>query len=426
MEYSFSSYVAIQEAMDNLNENKDAMALIKTFDGTSKNARGSFVSKAVSDLGMNSTTAGAYWQRNKKYAVGTPAIPGAAHAPTVAPKLSSDGMLKSIQTDTAKWVAAGQRALPQKAVKIGPLSLQTLTSTISVSGYFFGVENSKNGHMTGWVVFPDEGYVNKIWDNTRPVMKAEHLDDKMYAELRKSIPMIGDDLGIMSAGMMKIVQTAHETFQRNQDAGTTTAKLAASKAKDPWTKSVVKAYQTWLDAGQKVTNLEGNPTQDGYASTDGGGHQGKSYRFGLMNETAYRFVGVSVFPDEGYAFATDSKGKRSLPQRLTSELAKDLTDKIKNLGVALGLDTHAMLTALKRTQDNVENDAKAAKAAEADIKKFSILADVAMKKADEFCATAQRLDSQVQDENFGRSVVFQIGELRKSVAKWKETTKNTK
>lgn len=104
MEYNFHEYTAVRNEMNILAENKEAMALIKTFDGTVKSSRGTFIAKAVSDLGMNATTAGAYWQRNKKFAIGQDATTLGGHWQKVnqankdathAPSMAAMALLKT-------------------------------------------------------------------------------------------------------------------------------------------------------------------------------------------------------------------------------------------------------------------------------------------------------------------------------------------
>lgn len=85
--------------INRLDENAKAMALIKTFDVTEKGARGRFIAAAVK-MGMKATTAGAYWQRNKKYATGRAGDEGQADGRTW-------GLPRNIPPEPGKWRVTG-------------------------------------------------------------------------------------------------------------------------------------------------------------------------------------------------------------------------------------------------------------------------------------------------------------------------------
>ena len=349
MEYNFNEYVAVQSEIEVLAENKEAMALIKTFDGTAKNSRGAFIAKAVSDLKMNTTTAGAYWQRNKKYAVGTPGTPTAAHAPSVhAPSMAAMALLKTFnhkdEGAKAEFISA---------------AVSTLKMTDEeASGFWqrnFVVANAK----------------------TRPT-----------AAVKDTGPVGKDNL----------------------------SRAAAAKIKE------------WTAAGQKFLKLDGVLRQDsdGYMSRDGFGPQGRSYRFGIYNTQKYIMVGVVLFPNERYAYFTDGEGKRSQPEIVTKEFAKELTTKVKNLGDALGMSSASMVTMINNTADKTVDAAVAAKGAAGDIKKFSTQADAVEKAMYDLDAIAQRIGPHLMDEHFASSVRYYAAELRKNLAGWKANTQKTK
>lgn len=436
MEYNFNEYVAVQSEMEVLAENKEAMALIKTFDGTAKNSRGAFIAKAVSDLGMNATTAGAYWQRNKKYAISQDASALGGHWQKVnqankesgaSSKLSSDSMVKTIQNDTASWAKQGRHAIPQSAVRMPSMTLETPSSSTKATGYFIGVENSSSGNKTGWVVFPDEGYVNKIWDNTRPVMKSMAMDNRTFDEVSKSVSLIGSYLKINAAPMMMLIKQAHESFLHDQKSDL--AKADGATAKDAWSKSLLQAYRDWVSSGQKVSLLDGRYLEsqgDGYMSLDGGGYQGRPYRFGAYNSNTYRLLGVVLFPKEGYAYYTDKDGKRCQPAIVTKEFAKELITKVRNLGEVLDISPDSMISSINSTANRIEAESIAAKGAIGDVKKYCAMADSIIKDLLELEKLASVINPHVKNDALSRVVSYQSSEMRKNLTATKQWANDLK
>lgn len=357
MEYNFNEYVAVQSEIEVLAENKEAMALIKTFDGTAKNSRGAFIAKAVSDLKMNATTAGAYWQRNKKYAIGQDATTLGGHWQKVnqankdatrAPSMAAMDLLK-----TFNYKDEGAKAE----------FISVATSTL----------NMTNEEASGF------------WQRNFVVANAK---TRPTAAVKDTGPVGKDNL----------------------------SRAAAAKIKE------------WTAAGQKFLKLDGVLRQDsdGYMSRDGFGPQGRSYRFGIYNTQKYIMVGVVLFPNERYAYFTDGEGKRSQPEIVTKEFAKELTTKVKNLGDALGMSSASMVTMINNTADKTVDAAVAAKGAAGDIKKFSTQADAVEKAMYELDAIAQRIGPHLMDEHFASSVRYYAAELRKNLAGWKANTQKTK
>lgn len=449
MEYNFNEYVAVQSEIEVLAENKEAMALIKTFDGTAKNSRGAFIAKAVSDLKMNTTTAGAYWQRNKKYAIGQDAttlgghwqkvnqankdaaavVTPPAHKPARSAKTSNVDVASAVRSDVADWGRIGQKALPQNGVTMGPLVVETSSTTTKATGTFYGVKNGTTGNYTGWVIFPTEGYASKIIDNVRPVAPSMPVNKTLHDGLRESITRIGKAVGMTSSSMMGVIKAAHDEYMRNQEDGYNPAPgKSAPVGKDNLSRAAVATWNKWKAEGRKVVKVDGSKSQsqDGYMSRDGGGPQGRPYRFGIYDTTRYVMVGVVLFPAERYAYFTDGDGKRSLPELVTAEVAKDLVTKVKNLGEALDIPSAPMLYLISETARLTAKASEDAKGAAGDIKKFSTQADAVEKAIYDLDAIAQRIGPHLMDEHFASNVRYYAAELRKNLAGWKANTQKTK
>ncbi|QIW87031.1 hypothetical protein AHP1_2001 [Aeromonas phage Ahp1_CNU-2021] len=430
MEYNFNDYVAVHAEMDVLAENKEAMALIKTFDGTAKNSRGAFIAKAVSDLGMNATTAGAYWQRNKKYAISQGAaavMTPPVHKPARSTKASNVDVASAVTASVADWGRVGQKALPQNGVTMGPLVIETGTTTTKATGTFYGIKNGTTGNYTGWIIFPTEGYASKIIDNTRPVAPSMPVDKNLNDGLRESIMRIGKAVGMTSSSMMGVIKAAHDEYKRNQEAGFNGSTDLV--ARDAWSKSLLQTYRDWVSSGQKVLKMEGRYLEsqgDGYMSMDGGGYQGRPYKFGAYNSGTYRLLGVVLFPKEGYAYYTDKDGKRCQPAIVTKEFAKELITKVRNLGEVLDISPDSMISSINATANRIEAESIAAKGAIGDVKKYCAMADSIIKDLLELEKLASVINPHVKNDALSRVVSYQSSEMRKNLTATKQWANDLK